>query len=148
MYNSLKLIHVLAVIFWFGGGVMLTLLAGRAARTSTATLAPVARLGAAVGPFFGVMGFIAFLAGIAMVLITDGLDFEEPWITIGVVVYLVSAFLGARIIGPRYDKLGVAADSGDEAATATARKAVVGPTMIDLTLLTIAVAAMVFKWGA
>lgn len=146
MYNALKFIHVFAVIAWFGGGIMLTLMAGRASRTSINALAPVARLGAGLGPFFGIAGLIAFLTGVIMVLITDGLAFEELWITVGVVVYLISAFLGARMIGPRYEALAGAAESGDEAATATARGAVVQVTMIDLTLLTIAVAAMVWKW--
>ncbi|WP_370324683.1 DUF2269 family protein [Euzebya sp.] len=148
MYETLKFIHVMAVIAWFGGGIFLTALAGRAARTDTAALGTVVRLGGAMGPFFGAMGGIAFLAGIAMVLTTDGLDFEEAWITIGIVVYLVSAFLGGRVLGPRYERLGEAAAGGDAAATETARKAVVSITMVDLTLLTIAVAAMVFKWGA
>ncbi len=148
LYNSLKLVHVLAVIAWFGGGIMLTLLLGRAARTSTAAVAPVARLGASIGPFFGAAGGVAFLAGIALVLTTNGLDFEEAWIGIGIVIYLVSAFIGARLIGPRYEALATAAEAGDESATATACSALVPVTMIDLTLLTIAVAAMVFKWGA
>lgn len=148
LYNSLKLIHVLAVIAWFGGGVMLTLMIGRTGRTSPAAVAPVARTGAQLGSFFGAAGGIAFLAGIALVLTTTGLEFEQAWIAIGVVVYLVSAFLGARLISPRYETLAEAAESGDEAATTAARKALVPVTMADLTLLTIAVAAMVFKWGA
>lgn len=148
MYETLKFVHVMAVIAWFGGGIVLVAIAGRAARTDQVALGSVARLGAAMGPFFGAMGGVAFLAGVAMVLTTEGLDFEEAWITIGIVIYLVSAFTGARLIVPRYERLGEAAAGTDEATTAAARKAVVGVTMVDLTLLTIAVAAMVFKWGA
>jgi uncharacterized membrane protein len=148
LYNSLKLVHVLAVIVWFGGGIMLTLLLGRAARTSVSAVAPIARLGAGMGPVFGAAGGVAFVAGVVMVLTTDGLDFEEAWISIGIVIYLVSAFIGARVIGPRYERLAEAAESADEGAATTARAALVAPTMIDLTLLTIAVAAMVYKWGA
>ena len=69
IYDTLKLVHVLAVILWFGGGVMLTLVAGRASRTSTAALAPVARIGAGLGSFFGAVSGVGFLPGVGMVLV-------------------------------------------------------------------------------
>ncbi len=150
IYDTLKLVHVLAVILWFGGGVMLTLVAGRASRTSLAALAPVARIGAGLGSFFGAVSGVAFLTGVGMVLATDGpaWEWESTFIVIGVVVFLASSVLGSRFIGPRYAVLADAAESHDEHATAAARSAVVVVTMIDLTLLTIAVASMVYKWGA
>lgn len=148
LYNSLKFIHVLAVVAWVGGAVMLVLLGGRAHRAGPTRLAPVARLGSQMGGFFGPVSGVAFVAGVIMVLTTDGLDFEEAWITIGIVVFLVSAVLGARMIGPRWEALADAADSGDTTAIDTARGRLTLVTMVDLTLLTVAIAAMVFKWGA
>jgi uncharacterized membrane protein len=149
LYETLKLVHVLAVIVWVGGGIVLTLVLGRAWRTSLGAVAPIARIGAGLGPVFGAAGGIAFLAGVAMVVTTEGSpDFEEPWIAIGVVVYLISAVVGARLIGPRYGRLAAAAEAGDQGGAAAARSALVPVTVVDLTLLVIAIAAMVYKWGA
>ncbi|HUG85149.1 MAG TPA: hypothetical protein VMM13_11320, partial [Euzebya sp.] len=141
-------VHVLAVIAWVGGGITLTLVAGRAARLEGNALAPVARIGASLGGYFGAVSGVAFLAGVAMMFTEEAPGWDQAWISIGLAVWFISAFLGARMISPRYVKLADAAEAGDGAAVTAARKSLTPIAMTDLTLLAIAVAAMVFQWGS
>lgn len=148
MYTTLKLIHVLAVIVWFGGGVMLTLAAGRAHRADAGSLAVVSRIGAGMGAVFGATSGVAFLTGIGMMLVPSSpWEWSEIWINIGIIGFFASAVLGARFISPSYDRLADAAGAGDASAISSARSKLIPVTMADLTILTVVVASMVYKWG-
>lgn len=146
VYNTLKLVHVLAVILWFGGGLMFTIAAARARRAGPQTLAAVAGTSAQLGRVFGAAGGVAFLAGVGMMFTDSPWEWESLWITIGIVVFFVSSFLGGRMIGPGYERVAAAAGTGDASAIDAAMGKVRPFVMADLTLLTVAVAAMVYKW--
>lgn len=148
LYQTLKLVHVLAVVAWVGGLIMMVLMAGRAARTGTAALAPVARLAADLGGYIAAVAGVAFLAGVGMMFTEGAPGWGEAWISIGLTVFLITAFTGSRLEQPRYAALADAADGGDAAAVEGARKALLPVAMLDLTLLVIAIAAMVYRWGA
>lgn len=148
MYNLLKLVHVLAVIVWFGGGIMVIILGGVAARKDAQTLAGVSSALATTGKVFGPAAGVALLAGIGMLLVPNSaFDFSEPWIGIGFLVWFISAFLGSRIIGPGWERMADLTATGDAAAIQAQRSKLTAPTMADASLLLVAVSAMVFKWG-
>ncbi|MGI9017010.1 MAG: hypothetical protein ACR2HR_07900 [Euzebya sp.] len=148
LYDTLKFIHVLAVVAWVGGLIAMAVFAGVAARRDLATLGPVARTGAELGGFFGASSGVAFLAGLAMMFTDRGPDFSAAYINIGFIAFFITAFLGARVIGPGYAKMALAADAGDVSAVNAARKTAAIPLMSSLALLVITIAAMVFQWGA
>ena len=148
LYETFKLIHILAAIVWIGGGTVLLILTIRARSTSIDATAVVARAGAQVGSLFGAAGGVAFLAGVLMLLQGgfDRAEWEQLWIVWGIVAFLVSSFLGGRLISPRYESLATAAEGGDGAAVASAVGSLTTVALVDLALLTSTVAAMTFKW--
>lgn len=149
LYNSLLFVHILAAAVWLGGGVMLAFLVQRATRVSLPALAGVAGAASATGALLGASGGIAFVAGIGLVLASDGQwAFDQVFVSIGVLVFLIVSGLGARVVAPACEELATAAEAGDTAAVAPAQARLVRFALINVALLTVAIAAMSFKWGA
>jgi uncharacterized membrane protein len=152
MYDLFKFVHVLTVIVWIGGSVVLKILSGRISRSNdsirmAAFGEDVEFIGSRVfAPASGLM----LLSGIATVLAVDASLFKQPWVGLGVVGWVALAGIGGGLLGPLSQRLKRAlAESGP--ANPDVRR--ISERMerlarVELTLFVLLVADMVFKPGA
>jgi uncharacterized membrane protein len=105
LYLTLKFIHVVAVIFWIGGVMAMSVFTFRAARASQPALAVT--IGHAifygqkvVGPLSGVV----LLAGIVMV-IRAKIGFMTPWVLWGFSGIAIHILLGVTVIRKNSERL-------------------------------------------
>ncbi len=150
LYTTLKFVHVLAAIAWVGGGIMLDMMIGQARRTGNQTelLALLAKTERYGKTFFSPSAVIVLVAGIAMASI--GGIMSAPWVSFGFLGVFVSAGLGMGYLTP---KSGVLRRMIEERGMQDAEVQALGSRLlmvsrIDLLLLVLVVAAMVFKPGA
>jgi uncharacterized membrane protein len=121
LYGILKVVHVIAVVLWIGGGAALAMLTApllRARdRAGLATLLPqMARFGPTIG---GPSSLLVLLTGIAMVIV-GRIGFETFWVSwgfAGILVHFVFGIVVMRKIGQR---LAQAVGSGDDRLIAAA----------------------------
>jgi uncharacterized membrane protein len=106
-YNLIKYIHVLAAIVWVGGAFTLQVLAIRASRSGDPADLP--RIGA-WAEYIGTRVFIPaslilFVAGLIMVV--NRWAFSSLWVSISMLLWILSALTGALYLGPRAKKVGL-----------------------------------------
>lgn len=150
LYLLFVYIHILAAIAWVGGAFILNLLGTRVARSSDPEELP--RLGRQI-EFFGLRYFlpisiIVFVAGV--VLVTQRWSFSQTWISVAMLLWLVSVLLGALYIGPRSKKVAEMFETqgatSPQARAASARLFMV--SRIDVLIFLVIVGLMVWKPGA
>lgn len=148
-YEIVKFLHVLAVIVWVGGGVMIQILLARAKRAGPEAMtwfnqgAEWTSQRVFVPASFAALGF-----GIWLVI--DGpWSFGDTWITLGLVGFAVSAINGSVNLGQAAKKMKELIASKGPADPGVQRLArhmdVFG--RIDLLILTAVVFDMVVKPG-
>jgi len=105
-YEWFKTAHVLAVVMWVGGGVMLTLLALMTiALKDPARLAQFAKQAAFLGgTYFPPLSLMVVGFGFGLVEKGDW-GYDPAWIQIGIVGWAASFLLGAGYLGPHAKKL-------------------------------------------
>jgi uncharacterized membrane protein len=105
-YGLFKAMHVTFAVLWVGGGTMITIFAIVAERSSDPMqIASVARQAATVGEkFFGPVGLVTFLTGIAMMLNTSW-GWGKFWVVVGLIGYAATFTIGMGLIGPTVKKL-------------------------------------------
>ena len=150
-YEILLFLHILMAVVWVGGGATMQMLASRVIRTGDearkiALLRDIEWVGQRVyTPAAGVL----LLLGIFLVI--DGnWSFGDPWISGGILIWLVSFATGAGFLGPemgRIGKLVTAEGSGSQAVSARVDRLLL-VSRIDLLLLVVAVFLMSVKPGS
>lgn len=149
IYRLVVYIHVLAAIAWVGGALAINLLGTRVARVGDPDELP--KLGRQI-EWFGLRYFlpisiITFVAG--FILVTQRWSFSQLWISLAMLLWLVSVLLGALYIGPRSKKVAemfeTLGHTSSEARAASARLFMVA--RIDLLIFLVIVALMVWKPG-
>ena len=147
-YAFFKVVHVLGAVVWVGGGVLLTILALRAERSSDRReMATIARQAAFVGQhIFAPVGLLVFLMGIGM-MVNGDLDWGQSWVTIGLLGYVISFLTGLLVLGPQAKRIGqLMEDKGPDAAeTQAAIQRLLVLARIDIGVLLLVVADMVLK---
>ena len=147
-YNWLKFIHVVAVILWIGGMVMLLLLNRAFARVNDQAAArAVGQQGGALSMKLFLPAFlVTFVTGIGMVQVGD-LSFGAPWISWGMTGALLSMIIGGLFTGRNARKLGqqIARGEIDPPAIAAAQRKILIFAVLNLLLLLSIVWVMVFK---
>jgi uncharacterized membrane protein len=105
-YEWLKTAHVLAVVMWVGGGVMLTLLALMTiALKDPVRLAQLAKQAAFLGgAYFPPLSLMVVGFGFGLVE-NGGWGYDPTWIQIGIAGWAASFLLGAGYLGPQSKKL-------------------------------------------
>lgn len=149
MYELIVYIHILAAIAWVGGAFFLQLLSIRTVRSSDPEDLP--RLGKQI-EWFGLRYFLpvsltVFVAG--LILVASRWSFSETWISISMLLWLVSVIMGAVYIGPRTGRIANLFETeGPNSPAARAMSArVFLVSRIDILLFFVIVALMVFKPG-
>jgi uncharacterized membrane protein len=115
-YEWFKAAHVLAVVMWVGGGVMLTLLALMTiALRDPVHLAQFAKQAAFLGgTYFPPLSLMVVGFGFGMVENAD-LGYDPTWIQIGIAGWAASFVLGAGYLGPHAKTLAKLLEERDPA---------------------------------
>jgi MFS family permease len=151
VYDTLKLIHILAAVIWVGTGLYFQVAGTRLRRAGTPEqVAAFAGNVAAAAPLMVASSITVLAAGIALVLYAPGLDFTDTWIWLGLLGYAATFVTGMFVIRPRADHLAEVMTS--EGPTSAAAQALIGQlfaiSRIDAVVLVLVIAVMVFKPGA
>ncbi len=151
VYDTLKLIHVLAAIAWLGSGLFVQYRGIRLRRHGTPEqIAGLARDVADSTPWFIVASVTVLVAGVALVLYSPVLDFTDTWILLGLIGYAATFVTGNFVIRPTAEKIAAAAAAeGPASPTVQALIArIFAISRVDQLVLVLIVADMVFRPGA
>jgi uncharacterized membrane protein len=150
LYTTMKFVHVISAVAWVGGGIMLDMLIAKAQREGSqvelvALLGRTARFGKT---FFTPTAILVLLSGIVMASIGD--IFAAPWVSTGFLAIFTSAGLGIGFLGPKSGQLRamIEARGLKDAEVQALGGRLMLVSRIDLAILAITVALMVFKPGA
>lgn len=150
-FDWIKTTHVLAVVIWVGGGFTINVLATIALRSwqvsERATFGlTIKKVGDMV---FIPASLMALGTGLWMVMGFDnrGLEFEDPWVSIGLIGFASTFLTGLFLLGPTAGKWGAALAAGDPNAEAIERR-LYTISRFDLVVLLTVVGVMVLKPGA
>jgi uncharacterized membrane protein len=148
MYNWLKFIHVVSVIVWVGGLVMLMLLNRRLAKTSPPEVVR------ALGQQGGALSMVVFMPAVLLTVITGiglvqvgRLGFGQTWIQWGIIGAVVSFIVGGVLTGGTARKLAqqIARGEVDAAQAAAVQRRIMMYVLVNLVVLLSIVWAMTFK---
>jgi uncharacterized membrane protein len=149
-YIVMKFVHVVAAIAWVGGGLVLTMLTAQVRKDGTADelAALMGRIERFGKVFFAPLSVVVLVMGVGMGVM--GGIMAAPWVSIGFLGIFISAGLGMGYLTPTSRKLrGLIQQHG--LAHPEVRR--LGDQMllvsrIDIVILMLIVAVMVFKPGA
>jgi uncharacterized membrane protein len=150
LYDVLLFVHIVAAILWVGGGIMLNILGSRAVRSADpARMASIARESGVIGQRIIAPTALVLLAmGVAMVAVSDAWMIGQPWIILGLVGFGLTALTGAFFFGPEGGRLAKIIEERGPAHEVQRRvRRIVSAGRIDLVVLVLIVADMVFKPG-
>lgn len=144
-------LHILGVAAWIGGAIAVQLLGARVTRSPhDVVVAQFADDAEAVGKLlFAPASVVVAATGVALVVRSE-LSWSEPWLLLGLAALVVIGAVGAGYLIPESRRIAELARQPDhdpaELRRRTRRRLVVA--RLDLSLLVLAVADMVFRVGA
>lgn len=150
MYEVLVFVHIACGMIWVGGAVYAQLLTLRAQRSSDPTSLPkIARevefLGTRV---FLPASILLFIAGLLMV--AQRWSFSQLWVSVAMLLWIVSALVGSLYLGPRSKKVGELFEA--EGPSSTGGRALLSKlflvSRLELVSFAIILGLMVWKPGA
>lgn len=149
MYTFLIWLHILGAAVWIGGGVANLAFDRSFTSESDGAKAALQRTTVALGNrLFMPASVLVLLTGIVMVIQSAVWDFENAFVVIGFAMVAIAAVLGSAVYGPTGRKTAAALDSGDTATAAAGSRRIATVGSVELALLIVTLAAMVWKWGA
>ncbi len=145
VYNVFKFLHVISVVTWVGGGIMMQALAMRA-RASSTRIVDFAQDAAWTGNHvFMPASFATLIFGLATAFAKPFHWGIHPlWIKLGLLGWLLTAVNGAANLGRVSRKLAAETAANDAGVQATARRLLMMMN-IDLVIVLLVVADMIFK---
>ena len=150
-YDTLKFLHVLAAITWVGGNIYAQVLATKAlAEGDAGHLGKLAKDIGDLGNRLLLPAAISVLVVGIWLVAVSAWNFTDPWILIGLSGIAITIVTGAFFLGPESGRLGALAAVRDPADPEIQRRIrrIVAISRIDLVVLVLVVADMVFKPGA
>lgn len=147
MYLALKWIHVIAAAIWLGGNVLELVLGAINRSAGLEVRRRLAESAAFTGNrLYAPTGVLILLTGIGMVVVDGGLEFENLWIAVGIAGVVLGSVNGAALLGPAARGVIAAAESGDVAAVDVAERRLQTFGFLQLMLLVVVFAAMIWRW--
>jgi uncharacterized membrane protein len=149
-YEALVFLHILFVIVWVGGDVMIQVLALRALGAGPERTVEFSRDVEWVGTRVLVPASLAVVIfGVWLVLDQEAWRFSQFWISAGLAMFLVSFVTGAFFLGPESGRIGALAEergAADPEVQSRIRRVTL-ISRIELVLLVLVVFDMVVKPG-
>jgi uncharacterized membrane protein len=148
LYNFLKFLHVVSVIVWVGGMIMLIVLNRRLARLGDANIMR------ALGQQSGALSMVLFLPSVLLVVVTGigmvqvaDIGFGRTWVLWGLIGTVASFIIGGALTGGTARKLAQQLQRGeiDQAGAARVQKRIMMYALVNMVLLISIVWAMVTK---
>ena len=141
-------IHILAAASWFGGAVA-TQIGGQVITSEPDTVRAgwyrlILRLGQIL---YTPAAVVVLITGVLLVTGSEAYGFGSTFVSIGFLAVIVGAGLGMGLYGPRSRAASAALDSGDTNGAAVAISRIRQAGLLELGLLAITIASMVWKWG-
>ena len=147
LYETLKLLHVLAAVVWVGGGVFQTVSTWRAVNADPAHRLGLARdMRFAGDRVFGPASLLALIFGVWMVIESPAIGWGDTWIVIGLVGIVISGAMGGIFFAPKSKALVARLEAGEDGAALL--RTIGRVSLIDMTILVVVVWAMVTRPGA
>ena len=152
MFELFKFLHIVTAMIWFGAGVGLVALTAIMAKDRAATGAVAPHMEKVGQRLFGPAAGLTLVFGVIAVLVSPdarGIDFEDLWVIVGFAGFLLSGVV-TMVANPATRRVAaLAAEKGPDApeVAAGARK-ITNLHLLDLLILLVVIAAMVFKPGA
>lgn len=142
--------HLLAVIAWVGGDLMLQMVYLRAKAAGPAQVVQFAKDVEWIGlRVLNPAALLVVIFGVLLVIEVEAYEFSQFWISAGLAMFLASAITGAAFLGPESGRIGKLAgerSSNDpEVQSRIARVAMI--SRIEFALLVLIVLDMVIKPG-
>lgn len=148
-YEVIVFFHVVSVIVWVGGGVMLQILLARASKIGPEAVSSFSQAAEWTSQRVFMPASFAALAFGIWAVIAGPYTFGEGWIIAGFVGYALSALNGMAVLGPTSRKMKEASATrgpNDPAVMQLARRIDIAGK-IDLVILVLVVFNMVVKPG-
>jgi len=149
-YNTLKFLHVLSAITWVGGNIYAQVLATKVIREGEPVhLARLAKDLGDLGNRLLLPAAVSVLVFGVWLVAASALNFTDTFVLIGLLGIAITIVTGAVFIGPEGGRVGALAAERDPADPEIQRRIrrVVAISRIDLVVLVLVVADMVFKPG-
>ena len=141
-------IHILAAASWFGGGVATQLGTQVFDSETEASRAAWYRLVLRLGQIlYTPAAVIVLITGVLLVTGSEAYGFGSTFVSIGFLTVIVGAGLGMAVYGPRSRAASAALENGDSSGAAAAITRMRQAGLLELGLLAITIASMVWKWG-
>jgi len=140
----LLLVHIVAAGTWLGAGIVLFLLGRYAGRTGSES--KIIRVYEWVGPRIG--GPITVLipvTGVWMVLRNDSWGLTDPWVILGMGLFVSMLALAFGGHAPNYKRVGVADENGDVARVVHLARRGFVMAGFEVAILLVIFGIMVFK---
>lgn len=148
MYQFLLFLHIAAAAAWIGAAIR------QMAETPVVQSGqPVARAmwhrnQVAMGTrLFAPAAVIVLVSGILMVIDNSSVGFGTPFVSVGFAAVIFGAAVGPAVFGKRGDAAATKLEEGDVAAADAIAKKTRPIEWLDLGILLVTLAAMVWKWG-
>jgi len=153
VYDTLLFFHILAAITWLGSAIYAQVLVTRTLREQDPQhLGYVARdIGELGLRVITPASITVIVFAVAMVAYSPVWNFTDTWVLIGLAGYAATLVTGAGFLGPESGRLGKLAAEGhtpDEPEMNRRIRRIVMISRVDLVVLILVVADMVFKPGA
>ena len=151
LYEVLLFVHILAAIVWVGGAFTIDLLASRAVHSGdSARLVTMSREAGFIGQRIIAPTSVVLLAmGLSMVAVNEAWTIGQAWIIIALVIFGATFLAGILFFGPESGRLekAIAERGADDPEVHRRFRRIMAVSRIDLVLLLLVVADMVFKPG-
>jgi uncharacterized membrane protein len=145
VYALIKLLHIVAVVLWLGGGVLLILKAIRAERSDNVT-----ELAAIIEDtvyftyrLFIPAAVVALICGLAMVWLVWGVSLA--WVWIGLIGYAAVVLSGTVLLKPRADRCVEFIRAGDSSGLRASGREILRIANFNYIILFVIAGDMVLK---
>jgi hypothetical protein len=148
LYQFLLFVHVLAAATWIGAAIRHLVEAPMVAGGEPGTRAVWNRVNARLGTkLFAPAAVLVLVSGIWMVTINDAVGFGTLFVSIGFAAVIFGAVMGPAVFGKRGEKAAELFEGGDVEGAEAVERSVRPFALLDVAVLVVAAAAMVFAWG-
>lgn len=151
VYQTIVFVHVLAAVAWVGGDILLQLMGYRIQRTNDPErMGQFGRDVEYLGlRFIMPCSIVLILAAIALIWYGP-YGLSATWVKLAIVGYVITLVTGAAYLGPASGKIGrlLRTKSADDPEVARLLSRLLLVSRLDLVVLILLVALMVFKPGS
>lgn len=152
LFESLKMVHVLAAVIWVGGAAAVQVFAIRTlAASEPARIAAFAKDAEWVGTrIFTPASLIVLGMGVWMVIDRPEIAFGDTWIVLGLGGIIFSALVGSLFLGPESGRIGnlIEAEGADSPEVQRRLRRIFLISRVELAILLLIVVDMVVRPGA